>query len=642
MVLRAPPELKGDVVIGVDGDGNAVKYALARDVSPTWPGIAWRAEPGVEDQEGSSERTVAAIWDRGFQGGMGEMVRTSPDSIGYAYAERVDCSSPNFFRLAPTRTTVTPTTAPTDAPTFFFEATSADGTIWIYCINGRYLWKMSVNSSTGVITVETDGRDAGASAAAGRPDLFESEWCLPWGASVDFELLTTVGNAGVADTFVTAGGSMRSLAFATIMDGSTARLARAYSTNLVALAAVDPETAGNWGSAFEVGDSSTAITNMAETGIVLLVAKADNLYIFETPGAATPIFNLGKNTGDSDNGTGLLAIPSTETAFYNHQSGLHLVDGRLIGVVGPDEIPNMEAVPNVTLEPYKGRHYETAVKGKWVWSLYRVTEGATNRTYVLAGYMLRGPQNIIWHPIDIEGSTARGAFIDSRRLLWTQEGGSFVYRQIGRNGSPDAGAANNGRGAAGTQHRLFLSETRFGLPVTLKQLQVVEIETEGVDATSPVQLRVQRDGGVVTGDVGGTITSDGVFQRYYTASTNDNRFRFIVDITTTGAYAPATSDPKVRAVIGRALPRPNKADVIHFVVDAGKEYGDGTHFPESALAIRNRLRTLENGASVSARDPDGNSLTLNISRVADVSVTTDKNGAIIYRIDCWARERITS
>ncbi len=100
---------------------NDVAYPLWRDREK---GDAfWRiGKRGA--QEGDSHDLLSETWKWGWPGGMGEVIRTSPQSLGYAFAAGFNCVGFGYARLSPRQISGTPSTnSPTDAPTYFFEAT---------------------------------------------------------------------------------------------------------------------------------------------------------------------------------------------------------------------------------------------------------------------------------------------------------------------------------------------------------------------------------------------------------------------------------------------------------------------------------------------------------------------------------------
>ena len=637
-----PGGLGGDVVV------NAIRYVLAQNYNNR-PGAAWGRVEGQSAHEGDVGEEVTAVWREGWYGGLGEISRTSPDSIGHAFTTSISCAQPWYMRLGPSLISVTPVTNPTDLPTYFFEDSST-GTSYVYCVQGQRCWKMRRNSDN-TITMMFE-KDFGAGASAGMPARFNSLWFVPLGETVVFIELTTVTDTVSADdTWTNAAASNFARHFATYQDGATAKLAKADNTNEVNLASTAPRVLANWGSAFQVGDTSSAITGMVDTGIVLYVGKTDGLYRFDGTGNAYSILPLPKATGDSTNGVGMYAVPQSETCIYNHQSGLWAVDGDRVGLIGPDEIYSYGSIANVSAEPFRGRHLESCIYGKWIWSIYFVAEGGTNYFYHLAGYMRRSIFDVVWHNLARHTTIPhRGSFMDSGRRWWGAHSTELIHLKAGVNGSPDPGRDSIGYGRATSPNTgiCYLPEVPFyranGEPVghTLKQLNSFEVTGRNLDATTPVQLQVQRDQGTVE-NVGATITASGLTRRFWTAGSSDTAYivRPIISITPTASYVNTTGDPQIWSVILRARLRPDLQDVIRIVLDCDAPYSNGENQINNAATIRSNLLALESGASVTATDPDGNSLTLNIISVSDLEVATNR-GFTTHYLHIEAKERLTS
>lgn len=457
---------------------------------------------------------------------------------------------------------------------------------------------------------------------------------VPSGA---FGTAPTCNYSPVIDKFTTADSGQYALAFTATQSGATAKIAKGYSTNLVALAATAPTTAGSWGSGFEVGDSSHAITNMVDTGLAFYVSKADGLFRFDNVGVAwkLPI----PNVPDNDNGTGLIGVAGTETAIYNDISGLYLVDGDSVRNISSDTIPTNVVIPNVTYQPIRGRHYEATMFGRWLYIIYTVTESGTTTSYLLAGH-LDDNGAIRWHTLASPGSL-RGAFIDSAMHLWSAEETADVasYWQLGKDGSPEAGRNNLGYGVNSSEYVLYLPEVHLETPLTNKQLMVMEVKLRGAHSTCPVQLQICRDGGAVA-NVGATVTSDGVTRRYWTLGTNDTgvNFRPVIDVDTGASYAPASRDLQVWGLALRTVPRPIRGDKVQIIIDCLKPYSNGSPQIDSPLTIRSTLQALENAAPVSCKDPNGNTVVLQILSVNDAGVFWNPDGTISYLLEIEAAE----
>lgn len=624
------------VVIG------GVQYKIATDERGN---LQWQMGRGASSQAGEPNQLVEARWTQGWQGGGGEVTRVSEDSTGHAFTIGMDAAKYGKLRLSPrTVTSSAPTNALGDNATYWLEETSADGTKWVLCCSGRYIYKLKFASNA--ITIENE-KDGGANAVCGPPVRFESEWIIPLGASVDHLVLQTVANSG-ADTYATAANSPRSLAAEVFNDGTTAKAIKGFSTNQVNVCAANPEDNNNWSptTGFEVGDSSAAITKLAKAGSLLYVAKRDDLYLFDgRTGTAYPIFAQGNLKTDSVNGVGLTPVGETQAVLYNHLTGLHLAIGTSLRLnVGPDGIPSNDAIENVTLEPVNGRHYEAAITNNWIYTLYRVTEGGSTRTYICAGRMVGGPTNIIWYYPFAISSAARGCFVDSEHRLWTQNGTAFEVRLLGKDGSPDPGRGGNGRGAASTTYRTYLPETDFGYPTVEKQGADMEVLTRGLDATTRVILEFHRDGGTAE-QLSNEVTSDGVHLRYWQPGADDSfqRLRPVLRLDTTSSFdnTSATVDPQILGLVVRARLKPIINREIALVVDTGE---DPTNI-DTALELRRKLLALEDGrVSVAVSGgpteiPEDAPLWANVS-VGDVQVRANGDG-YSYHVAISLTERLT-
>jgi len=743
---------------------NGVRYILAQDVSRDRPGLGFWREDG---------ELVTAKWDD-WSGGMGETRRTAPDSNGYAYTERMDCTTYGLIRLPPRKISMTVLNSIQDERNRFWQGNNT----YVYMRTDNIIFKFNGSGTT--LRVYNQMRPGDVNGA-GAPTKFEGLWYVPLQSGVNFAEITAItdhttarvwyydgaayidnsaeaitdagtpfillngaitfsyfghptnvfghlqfdiatagagatvsyqywngawtaltliadqtanfttdgdvsftppadwattvvngvtaywvravpsGAFGTAPTAnsvfvgdnITKASTLQALAMATIQDGATAKIARAYSANLVALAATGPLTGGNWGSGFEVGDTSTGIVEMVDTGVALFVAKGDNLYRFDPTGGSYSIFNLPAGVLPSGQGYGLVgvsAIPSTESAFYWHPTGLHLVMGDRIRAVGIDRIPTWHSFPNVTRPPFGGVHYDTILVGNsWVYSLYDIISSAVERTYLVAGKLSK-EGDITWHTVDVvesgaTGSYWRGLFLDRAQRLWTSQHdyaastNTLLYWQLAASGGPVAGPNTSlGYGAASQQHRIFFSETPFyrknGEPVwdRLKTLRVCKVLARGLGATAPLLCQVMRDGGAIetvpSGDAG--ITAAGYSEKAWVSGTNDTcrLARPVLDITTTAGYTPAAAtDPQILHFEMQAV-----LQNVRFIVDCGMTEAKGY---ADAKQIRDNLEKLRGAAGQTLLDPEGATLTVTITKVRDVK-TELVNGKTLWLLDCEA------
>lgn len=520
-------------------------------------------------------------------------------------------------------------------------ASEAKAVTFVYGASGQRTSKMSVSAN--VITVE-EQVDHGNDASIGYGATFDDKRYLPLGKIASAVRLDAV-TVSTGDTWAATATPYTAVAFAKQQDGPTAKLAKAYSTsstgpaNLVALSSDGDVYAGGW----DIGDDTDDIVRMADTGTSFYIGKEDNLYRADPTKVSEKI--TSESGSSSDNGTGLIAAQGTDVALYSHGSSEFFFGGRN----RPDDIsidvnPFNQPIANITHEPVSGTYLESVISGDWKYNLYRVTESSSTKTYVLASHWIAQLGRWIPHSYDRLDGWARGMFIDEEFHLWTANNGTYLYYQLGQDGSPDAGRDNIGYGAASTTYLFYLPEIDAGMEVTSKRLWQFFVLTRNIDNTCPVQLIVHRDEGVEE-LVGPIITTSGLSNRYWTKGTKNTatRFRLGIKIVTTSGYAPATTDPQVLVLGARVFSEPETAGAYDITIDTGAAYeGDEPQATQEAKDQRDALQALVNSDAVDVTDPQGNNLTLRFLGVSDLRVQgPNKDGKIHYVIHCQAEERVT-
>jgi hypothetical protein len=500
---------------------------------------------------------------------------------------------------------------------------------YILAFNGQRATQMSVAAN--VITV-VDQEDFGVAAQCGHPSKFLGEWYLPLGAFTAFSRLTVISTSGMTWT-ADASGDV-SLAFATIQDGPISKLARGYSTNLVDIS-VDGATFD--ASGFNISDTSSFITSMEDSGTQLAVAKSDgNLYIMDATGSPRKASSSPITFSDPDNGCGLVTIEGTNNAVWNTFSALMLSRGSDERPVafGIDTNKQNRAIPNVSYEPHRGRHYEwwPVEDTGFAYGLYRVTESLVSKTYIDC-YEKVGDEWKI-NPFFRYDGVARGLFCDSRKRLWFAgvSDGTYNYFQLGKDGSPDAGRDTIGFGAASTSYDTYYPRTDFGHSHTLKQFRSIDIKVWGQDNKHTTQLSALIDGGSAN-NVGSTITltdvpassNRGTAERFWTLNSNDTGFDLMVylNVTTTSAYVNTitSGEWQLHSLRAHAFLRPDGARKVRILIDTEEQYSNEAFQTDAGMdakMIRDTLFGLERGAPVTVLDPDGNSKTLFVTQVSDL------------------------
>jgi hypothetical protein len=495
---------------------------------------------------------------------------------------------------------------------------ASTGTRFAYLLQGQYAGKFSVANNT--ITVEYQ-KDFGDSAQCGKAAKFgtssyAARWFIPTGPSNPFWRLDLIASSG-ADTWTQDVANNFALAFATTNQGTNTVLVRAHGRYLLDLSA----DGTSWNADdFEAGDISTAITSLEDSGVTLFVAKEDNLYDYDS-GTCRQLTRYQKGDKDSTYGAGLMAPSGSASAFYPHKA-LHLYDGDRARMVGIDASPINKSIPNISYEPHRGAHMELLyASDDWLYATYKVTEASTTKTYLIA-YQRSGPMWIP-HGFDRFDGVAHIFLVDSQKRLWFTDiaNEQVGYYILGADGSPDAGRDAIGYGTASTTYSVVYPREDFGFPHTLKQLRAVEVKAWNTGSTVPIQVKAYRDGS--TGEsVGAAIESGTVNKRFWTLNTNDTCYdaQFEHSITTTSGYDNTVADGSELRVLNfraHAFLRPDRARRVSFVVDTTRKFSNEATPPDDPKSMRDTLKALENAAPVACIDPDGNTLNLFVTKVAD-------------------------
>jgi hypothetical protein len=518
-------------------------------------------------------------------------------------------------------------------------ATAVSDVSFLYHCQGRHVTKLKVEGSPPVITqIDAQSFSIGAEARYGA--IFEGTAHLPLGDSVNAVALqrANISQTG-ADTWTTSGSGFKCRGFAVQQDGPLSKLVRANVDGTISLSA----DASTYAGTVEVGDSSIPITRIADSGTVLLVAKEDNLYRYDPSGVAWAV--TAENERSPNHGVGLAAFHGASAGVYNHGSTLFFWDGfSRPRSVGMDEnaFARPEAVTGITHVPVGGTIYESVIRGDYLYYLQRVTESGEDVTYVICA-VLRGAQWVRHTAWRLSG-TARGLYIDSSTRLWTSyiSAGQIRFWQLGDDGGP-TGYVGNGRGEASTTFTYWGAETDLGAPVTAKRLWQYVVLLRNVDATCPVQLKIQRDGGNAE-DVGSPVTTDGVYKAYWSVGGGNNtaiRVRLGWSITTTSGYDPLLSDPQVLVLGIQAYSLHDTAGVYQIIIDTEVPHGQDRASFERAQRVRTRLLQLTEPSTgpVVCKDPDGNTVTFLVRSVSDLLLRgPDVNNVMNYLIQLDAVE----
>jgi len=397
----------------------------------------------------------------------------------------------------------------------------------------------------------------GTDVIHGQPAKWNSIWEKPNGDNVDFQGLTTIVDGTGNDTWTTRTG-LKATHFCVVEN----ELIRAYGgRTLIKLSSTDIATAGNWSGAYNVGQPGTVITKLVNMGGEVGIGATDGFYLWDTVSVSRQQLPLLAGVSDAENAKGMTVLGNLVL--------IPTVDGEWRWVagsaaqIGPDANRFYTTSKGPTNVPIRLRHYGHAFLGTYV---YNAVYDGTNY-YILYTRLDPNHPTLLGSQWDFLYGTAqvwpetfgvKELFIDTDRRLWFGKGISLSYMQLSRGGAPEGGNWASSGVLAGS---FYLPETDLGTPA-LKRLRLVEVAVRNSATNFSWRAAVHRDGATAE-NVGDSITTDGVAERFWTAGTNDTarRVRPWVYYAIT-AYTPTTTSPEVYRVTLHAEALDEDADLI--------------------------------------------------------------------------------
>lgn len=565
----------------------------------------------------------------------------TPTEAAVGVAASVDMNQANWLSLTTNDAVATIIGYVAFAP---LDDDSIGASTFIHIGNGQRITKIS---GTTTLTVESQ-KDFGVAAQVGRMAKFGAtpKWYIPLGDTTTSQTLDTIASSG-ADTYA-ALGSIKSLAYAVTIEGAAQKLNRAHTGNLV-----DVSTDGStFGADFTGCQKAETITSMIDSGTDLFVFTNANAWHL-VGGLSRRVTRFSPNDKSPNYGAGSM-VPSGSAVFlYNHRDIYQSVDGGQALGVGPDSNPLNKDIEFETLTPVNLDITEVVYgSDNWVYAAGRTSftqSGATTVvTYLLAGQRSPGATQVVWHSyarftgimrlVPIDGG------LDSRQRLWFADisNGRFGFYKFGINGNPDPGRSGFvGFGAVSTTYELWLPETDFGLPSTLKQFRSVDVNATGLTAEIPLTVFRIMDTNASEGVFeSASSTTDGVSSFFRTSNLSGYRIRYIIKLVASASYDPTVlygDEPRILSLSASAIARTQYAREITMWISTDAPLSGSGKIEQTLTSteIRSNLRALQNGAPISATDPDGTSRTLIVTDVNDLDVRITK-GVPHYTIEVKA------
>ncbi len=588
----------------------------------------------------STGRVLERRYDKGFIGGVGpfsEDVQARPDQLHAAV--NADTSSFPYIRLLPLRNSVSANTGGTvngTNPTYWFAEQDGASAVYIYMLNGRYAKKFSISGSTLHST-----KDFGASAVCGRPVLFEGDWCIPLGASVDATRLTAIAVTSSADSY-TAMTDIKALHFAIGMQEGIAQIIRGGSDTASNVVDISASAASpSFGDDFEVGDSSLPITDMITVGGRLMVCKADAPWYFSIDGGgnAYQITELLDQQGDISTAPQFVGSNSAAHGpygYYVHPSGIWRILGDNAVPVDPFSDPAYSSLAFASTTPttlgavYYGVWTSVATYGRWIYATEDI--GGLWHGYINNDGSVRWHGNLFSPFGTAMTAKCRVGIVNagtSLNLYLLDSAGVHFRFDLQADGSIRSAKANT-HGGDSEESIVVAPETDFDASEELKQVRMMWCYIDNMPASQfTINMTVYRDRSSSPTQIGSGITTSGGKKEVSTTPGTTDTFYAChpaMEFITGSTFDEANSDPRIRAWGIRCV----TPDTIQITIPIDSKSQKGTSL-NTGDALK-KLRDLKDGASVTVGYPGvAGTFTGYIKGIPEQTVT-DKLGNPQYQL----------
>ena len=547
-------------------------------------------------------------WDQGFPNGQSDYIFRSPTR--YFASLRMDLSSLPYVRLGLAKSaTISTSTIDTSNPAYAFMAKSADGSAFGYILNDRRAHKIRLSNNT----AETV-HDFGANAVCGRWALFEGDYYVGLGTTVNARKLTAIGNPGNADTWTDTGEL--ALHFANDTQDGIARLARAHSVNQISFSSSG--ASGSWGGGFEVADSSLPIIDLLPWMNELAVINAESVYRFDNDGNAYPVQSFVGRTGDP-NVTITMSASHGPFLYWMHVSGPWRVFEDTARPIGPSsQVGWTHQVVDLMRPILDVGWHSVATVGRFIYAT--VSEGIVN------GY-IRDDGTVIWYGVfAVPGADPVYVMItedaNTTPILWAVDTDNIYIYDLNVDGGMRSVIVAGQHGEADTAHGIVTPATHMGVGINkLKQARMLWVQTENWPSSNiPLELRLVRERALFGVQIGADINGSGYFERTLTPGTNDTFYEASMSLIARSNVSYSAADPLIRAFGMQAV----TASLYLATLTLTPASAKGRN--RSVKTMLKELRDLKSGPQIVVRDPENPSSTFN-AQVVGVAETAVDAGA---------------
>ncbi len=392
---------------------------------------------------------------------------------------------------------------------FFDDVATSDATKpFLYYVKGTRdgtnlgYWVGKVDIGNASMGTGLAGAHKFSSATAplkgGQPARYEGIWRFPKGNLTSSGDLTTIGTGAIStDTLASSGvepgddhltmigGQLAGI----VEDGSNPGGARILKIN------GNPQTEGDWGQVFDVGDKNSRAAGLRGLGGLAFVMNVEGLYSFGKAGRSGLVFEdfrEWRNIHDNiplGAWKGGIAMPHPSGLLFYRPGQLPVNMG-----LGNKSLGSVLPPTNAT-ELLGGLYHSTATAGNFLYALYQPDPSSTS---LLALCAYEGRTGIVWQALgtatlnDLETMSGCTVSTLSRPrsasyatpTFWYGDAGTLTYTVLGGNASPFRTRGDTH--AVLLSANAFMSEIFFDTPTDLSEIVVY---TENMASGDQWQIR---------------------------------------------------------------------------------------------------------------------------------------------------------
>ena len=448
-------------------------------------------------------------------------------------------------------------------PQFFYEepeSSDADSQHLYYeqdddGVTGSVLHKVSLKNADFGTSEGEHAMLVSGTNRAGQAARYQGSWWFPGGNNQAPLELSTVGSGAVSgDTLdlpsTMAAGSdhlanLNSQIVGVVADGTNAGGVRILKLDGT------PDTNGDWGSVFQVGDKNERVAGLRGLEGMVFVSTREGLFSFNSKGRSRMVFEDFRSWPNTFANIPISALKGG--LLLTHPSGLQWYKpGELPIGVGVGSTLESTDVPLPGVSELKGgRYHSTAVAGDYAYAIYQPDPSSTT-ALVKCGYTPSGdPKDLVWQGLgtitllNADHMMAIGVAVGGKPLsssyvtptAWFGDTAGLKYIVLNSRAGPFRIRADTHK--VGTTGTAYMSELVLSEPFDLTRLVVT---TDDMASGDEWQVSLIAEDGRES-NLGPSIKSDG---RKPLKIDRHSVQRLVVRVTFTGTSTAARVPPSIK------------------------------------------------------------------------------------------------